>query len=160
MFYLANLVFYAIALIGFLPTLANGVTGFVKASTQDSFMVVPALWCFIQLNVCIFANSGVDSTATTVFAAFTVLAFGFNAFGKYISANTIMHNLRLAEVPEGINAGYILKDVDDVKRLARSLEEKNPEILVSRKTGYISNFISGGFSTHKSEKTTKKPKKS
>ncbi|MBQ7283603.1 MAG: hypothetical protein IJW74_01945, partial [Oscillospiraceae bacterium] len=63
--------------------------------------------------------------------------------------------LELAEVPEGINAGYIIKDMDDVKRLARTLDEKNPQILVSRKTGYISNFISGGFSTHKSERNTK-----
>lgn len=155
MFYLVNLVFFAIAVVGFLPTVANGITGFAKAPTQDSFVVVPAVWCFIQLNVCIFANDGLDTAATTIFAAFTVLAFGFNALGKYISANTIMHNLRLAEVPEGINAGYILKDMEDVKRLARTLEEKNPQILVSRKTGYISNFISGGFSTHKSEKSTK-----
>ena len=155
MFYLVNLVFFAIAVIGFLPTVANGITGFAKAPTQDSFVVVPAVWSFVQLNVCIFANSGLDTSATTIFAAFTVLAFGFNALGKYISANTIMHNLRLAEVPEGINAGYILKDMEDVKRLARTLEEKNPQILVSRKTGYISNFISGGFSTHRSEKSTK-----
>ncbi|MBQ6928759.1 MAG: hypothetical protein IJN27_00430 [Oscillospiraceae bacterium] len=155
MFYLVNLVFFAVALIGFLPTLANGFTGFAKAPTQDSFVVVPAVWSFIQLNVCIFANDGLDTAATTIFAAFTVLSLGFNALGKYISANTIMHNLRLAEVPEGINAGYILKDMEDVKRLARTLEEKNPQILVSRKTGYISNFISGGFSTHRSEKSTK-----
>ena len=155
MFYLVNLVFFALAVVGFLPTLANGVTGFAKAPTQDSFVVVPAFWCFVQLNVCIFANEGINSADLTLFAAFVVLAFGFNALGKYISANTIMHNLRLAEVPEGINAGYILKDTDDVKRLARTLEEKNPQILVSRKTGYISNFISGGFSTHKSERSTK-----
>ena len=155
MFYLVNLIFFAIAVIGFLPTLANGFAGFAKAPTQDSFVAVPAVWSFIQLNVCVFANKGLEASATTLFAAFTVLAFGFNALGKYISANTIMHNLRLAEVPEGINAGYILKDMEDVKRLARTLEEKNPQILVSRKTGYISNFISGGFSTHKSEKSSK-----
>jgi len=155
MFYLVNLVFFAIAVIGFLPTVANGITGFAKSPTQDSFVVVPALWSFIQLNVCIFGGENIDAKATTLFAAFTVLSLGLNALGKYISANTIMHNLRLAEVPEGINAGYILKDMEDVKRLARTLEEKNPQILVSRKTGYISNFISGGFSTHKSEKNTK-----
>ena len=155
MFYLVNLVFFAIAVVGFLPAVANGITGFAKAPTQDSFIVVPAVWSFIQLNVCIFANKNLDTSSVTLFAAYTVLSLGFNALGKYISANTILHNLRLAEVPEGINAGYILKDMEDVKRLARTLEEKNPQILVSRKTGYISNFISGGFSTHKSEKSAK-----
>ncbi|MBQ7816161.1 MAG: hypothetical protein IJ339_02230, partial [Oscillospiraceae bacterium] len=51
MFYLANLVFFAIAVVGFLPTVANGITGFAKTPTQDSFVVVTALWSFIQLNV-------------------------------------------------------------------------------------------------------------
>lgn len=154
MFYLVNLVFFAIAVVGFLPTIANGITGFVKQPTTDSFLVVPALWSFIQLNVCIF-GSGFEAENTTIFAAFTTLAMGVNALGKYISANTILTNLSLANVPEGINAGYILKDVEDVKRLARTLDEKNPQLLVSRKTGYISNFISGGFSTHKSEHSSK-----
>lgn len=155
MFYLVNIVFLAIALIGFLPTLANGILGFVKTPTQDSFLVVPSIWSFLQLCACTFSKEPIDPASITIFASVTVFAFGFNALGKYINATTIMRNLRLAEVPQGINAGYIIKDMEDVKRLARTLEEKNPHILVSRKTGYISNFISGGFSTHKSEKNSK-----
>ncbi len=152
MFYLTALVFFAIAVIGFLPTVANGVTGFVKGATPDSFLVVPAVLSFVQLNVAMLRSQQINPENVTIFAGFTVAAFGFNALGKIISAGTILRNLELAEVPEGINAGYILKDSEDVKRLARSLEEKNPQILVSRRTGYISNFISGGFSAHKSEK--------
>ena len=152
MFYLANLIFFALVLIGFLPTVANGITGFFRTPTQDSFMVVPALLCFVQINAAIFNHSSVNPEAITIFASVAALAFGFNALGKYINANTILRNLSLAEVPEGINAGYVIKDFEDVKRLARSLEEKNPQILVSRRTGYISNFISGGFSHHYSEK--------
>lgn len=152
MFYLANLVFFAFVLIGFLPTIANGIAGFFAAPTKDSFMVVPALLCFAQLNVAVFTHSTVNTQTTTLFAGMCALAFGFNALGKYIDSNTILRNLSLAEVPEGINAGYVIKDFEDVKRLARSLEEKNPQILVSRRTGYISNFISGGFSNHASEK--------
>ena len=154
-FYLVSLVFFAIAVIGFLPTIANGFTGFVKAPTQDSFLVLPAVMSFVQLNVALFKSEAIRPEDVTIFAGFTVLAFGFNALGKIISANTILRNLDLSEVPEGINAGYVVKDADEVKRLARTLEEKNPQILVSRKTGYISNFISGGFSTHRSERYSK-----
>ena len=152
MFYLANLVFFAIVLIGFLPTIANGIAGFVGMPTKDSFMVLPALLCFVQINVAIFTHDTINPESVTLFAGVAALAFGFNALGKYINANTILRNLSLADVPEGINAGYVVKDAEDVKRLARSLEEKNPQILVSRRTGYISNFISGGFSNHASEK--------
>ncbi len=152
MFYLANLVFFAIVLIGFLPTVANGITGFIGMPTKDSFMVLPALLCFVQINVAIFTHSTINPETSTLFAGVATLAFGFNALGKYINANTILRNLSLADVPEGINAGYVVKDAEDVKRLARSLEEKNPQILVSRRTGYISNFISGGFSNHSSER--------
>ena len=152
MFYLANLVFFAIVLIGFLPTIANGIAGFAGMPTKDSFMVLPALLCFAQINVAIFTHDTINPESVTLFAGVAALAFGFNALGKYINANTILRNLSLADVPEGIIAGYVLKDDEDVKRLARSLEEKNPQILVSRRTGYISNFISGGFSNHASEK--------
>ncbi|MBE6877894.1 MAG: hypothetical protein E7488_01825 [Ruminococcaceae bacterium] len=152
MFYLANLVFFAIVLIGFLPTVANGITGFIGMPTKDSFMVMPAVLCFAQINVAIFTHSTINPETSTLFAGVASLAFGLNALGKYINANTILRNLSLADVPEGINAGYVVKDAEDVKRLARSLEEKNPQILVSRRTGYISNFISGGFSNHSSER--------
>ncbi|MBP1551297.1 MAG: hypothetical protein J6C04_03365, partial [Oscillospiraceae bacterium] len=155
LFYLVALVFFAVAVIGFLPTVANGFTGFFKAPTQDSFLVLPAVLSFVQLNVAMLKSSEINPENVTIFAGFTVVAFGFNALGKIISANTILRNLDLAEVPEGINAGYVVKDFDEVKRLARTLEEKNPQILVSRRTGYISNFISGGFSTHRSERHSK-----
>ena len=155
LFYLVALVFFAVAVIGFLPTVANGFTGFFKAPTQDSFLVLPAVLSFVQLNVAMLKSSEINPENVTIFAGFTVVAFGFNALGKIISANTILRNLDLAEVPEGINAGYVVKDFDEVKRLARTLEEKNPQILVSRRTGYISNFISGGFSTHRSERQSK-----
>ncbi len=155
LFYLVALVFLAVAVIGFLPTVANGFTGFFKAPTQDSFLVLPAVLSFVQLNVAMLKSSEINPENVTIFAGFTVVAFGFNALGKIISANTILRNLDLAEVPEGINAGYVVKDFDEVKRLARTLEEKNPQILVSRRTGYISNFISGGFSTHRSERHSK-----
>jgi len=155
LFYLVATVFYAIAVIGFLPTIANGFTGFVKAPTQDSFLVLPAVLSFVQLNVAMFKCQSINPENITIFAGFTVMAFGFNALGKIVSANTILRNLDLAEVPEGINAGYIIKEPEEVKRLARTLDEKNPQILVSRRTGYISNFITGGFSTHKSERYSK-----
>ncbi len=154
-FYAVNLVFYIIAIVGFLPSISNGLTGFIKAPTQDSFIVFPAILSFIQLNVLIFESAKIDVERTTIFAGFTVIAFGFNAIGKYINSNTILKNLSLADVPEGINAGYLIDNFEDVKRLSRTLDEKNIEILVSRKTGYISNFITGGFSSHSSEKHAK-----
>ncbi|MBR5252117.1 MAG: hypothetical protein IKV52_04780 [Oscillospiraceae bacterium] len=155
MFYLVSMLFYTIALVGFLPAVANGLTGFAKSPTQDSFIALPALLCFAQLVASVFASNNIDPAHTTVFAGFMAVAFGFNALGKLLNANTIMRNLDLAQVPEGINAGYIIKDAEDVKRLARTLDEKNPQILVSRRTGYISNFVSGGFSVHKSEKNSR-----
>lgn len=154
-FYVVNLVFYVIAIIGFLPSIANGLTGFITAPTQDSFIVLPAILSFIQLNVLILESAKIDVQRTTIFAGFTVIAFGFNAMGKYINSNTILKNLSLADVPEGINAGYLIDDFEDVKRLSRTLDERYIEILVSRKTGYISNFITGGFSAHTSEKHAK-----
>lgn len=152
LFYLMNLVFFAIAVIGFLPTIANGITGFFKKPTPDSFLVMPTIWALLQLNTAILFSDSYDVKSPTLLACFVCIAYGFNALGKSISAGTILKNLSLSQVPEGINAGYSIKNYDDVKRLARTLDEKDIHIMVSRKTGYISNFISGGFSSHNSEK--------
>ncbi|MBQ3008708.1 MAG: hypothetical protein IJD80_03870, partial [Oscillospiraceae bacterium] len=69
---------------------------------------------------------------------------------------TIIKNLTLADAPSGINAGYIVNDTDAVKRLARTLDEKVPKVLVSRKTGAITNFVNAGFSIHDSDYLARK----
>ncbi|MEG2929418.1 MAG: hypothetical protein RR846_07685 [Oscillospiraceae bacterium] len=155
-FYVVSLVFYAIAVIGFLPTIANGFVGIFKTPTSDSFLSLSCVMCMLQLNLAIFNATKIETKTSTIFAGFFVLALSFNALGKLICTNTISRNLSLADVPDGINAGYIVKDAEEVKKLSRTLEEKSPQILVSRKTGSISNFISGGFSAHSSEKNAKK----
>ncbi|MEG0092071.1 MAG: hypothetical protein RSA20_09635, partial [Oscillospiraceae bacterium] len=103
--------------------------GVFKTSTSDSFLSLASVMCMLQLNFAIFNATKIETKTSTIFAGFLVLALSFNALGKLICANTISRNLSLADVPDGINAGYIVKDAEAVKKLSRTLEEKSPQIL-------------------------------
>ncbi len=156
MFSLAAAVIYAVAFIGFLPTVISGFTSLKASPAPDSFISLGAVLAFVQLALMVALSGSVDVTKTTIFAPFICIALGFNAMGKKIATNTIIKNLTLANAPSGINAGYIVNDTDAVKRLARTLDEKVPKVLVSRKTGAITNFVNAGFSIHNSDYTARK----
>lgn len=155
LFYIACTVVYGIAFVCFLPTVISGFTAVRNAPAPDSFISVGAVLALVQLLVMV-AFHGKISAGVTIFGAFICIAMAFNAMGKKIATSTIIKNLTLANVPDGINAGYIVNDTDAVKRLARTLDEKVPKILVSRKTGAITNFVQAGFSIHNSDYTARK----
>lgn len=156
LFYIACAVIYAIAFVGFLPTVLSGFASVKNAPAPDSLISLGAVMAMVQLLVLVIFSGKVNVSEVTVFGAFVCLAMSFNAMGKKIATTTIIKNLTLANVPDGINAGYIINDNDAVKRLARTLDEKVPKILVSRKTGAITNFVKAGFSIHNSDYTARK----
>ena len=156
LFYIACTVVYAIAFVAFLPTVLSGFTAIKNAPAPDSLISMGAVMALVQLLVMVVFSKSITAAEVTVFGAFVCLALGFNAMGKKIATSTIIKNLTLANVPDGINAGYIVNDTDAVKRLARTLDEKVPKVLVSRKTGAITNFVQAGFSIHNSDYTARK----
>ena len=156
MFTIACFIVYALAFVGFFPTVISGFKSTPDTPAPDSLICLGAVMSLIQIVVMIIFSSKIDFSDVTIFAPYMCLAFSFNAIGKKIATNTIIKNLTLAKMPEGINAGYIINDTDAVKRLARSLDEKVPKILVSRKTGSINNFVKAGFSIHNSDYTARK----
>lgn len=155
LFYIACTVVYGIAFVCFLPTVISGFTAVKNAPAPDSLVSLGAVMALVQLLVMVVFSSKIPA-GVTIFGAFVCLTLAFNAMGKKIATSTIIKNLTLANVPDGINAGYIVNDTDAVKRLARTLDEKVPKILVSRKTGAITNFVQAGFSIHNSDYTARK----
>ena len=155
LFYIACTVVYGIAFVCFLPTVISGFTAVKNSPAPDSLVSLGAVMALLQLLVMVVFSSKIPA-GITIFGAFICLAMAFNAMGKKIATSTIIKNLTLANVPDGINAGYIVNDADAVKRLARTLDEKVPKILVSRKTGAITNFVQAGFSIHNSDYTARK----
>ncbi len=156
LFYIACAVIYTIAFVAFLPTVLSGFASIKSAPAPDSLLSLGAVMAMVQLLVMVLFSGKIVPAEVTIFGAFVCLAMGFNAMGKKIATSTIIKNLTLANAPEGINAGYIINDNDAVRRLARTLDEKLPKILVSRKTGAITNFIQAGFSIHNSDYTARK----
>lgn len=155
-YYIVAAVIFAVCLIVYLPTVISGFTASKKAPRSDTFVSLSAVLSMIQLLCGIAFAKSAEVEGMTIFAAYTCFGLVFNAMGKMISTDTIIKNMKLANVPDGINAGYIIEDEEAVRKLSRSLDEKLPSVLVSRKTGAISNFIESGFSVHAGEYTARK----
>ena len=155
LFYIACLVIYGIAFVCFLPTVISGFTAIKNAPAPNSLVSLGAVMALVQLMIMVVFSAKIPA-GITIFGAISCLVLAFNAMGKKIATSTIIKNLTLANVPDGINAGYIVNDTDAVKRLARTLDEKVPKILVSRKTGAVTNFVQAGFSIHNSDYTARK----
>ncbi len=156
LFYIVCTVIYSIAFVAFLPTVLSGFTSVRNAPAPDSLVSLGTVLALVQLMVMVVFSKSITPAEVTIFGAFVCLALAFNAMGKKIATNIIIKNLTLANVPDGINAGYIVNDTDAVKRLARTLDEKVPKVLVSRKTDAITNFVQAGFSIHNSDYTARK----
>ncbi len=155
-FYLVNLVIFFVILLAFIPTIISGFKGLFKEPTPDSFISLGCVLTLIQLLVFTFNSDKLPPNEMTIFASIVCFALAFNAIGKRIATDNIIRNLKLAYAPEGINVGYILKDTEAVKRLSRTLDSNMPNILLSRKTSNITNFLQAGFSISKSDIVSKK----
>ncbi len=156
MFYLANLVIFSVVLIAFIPTIISGFRGLFKNPTPDSFISVGGVLSILQLIFFTLNSSTQPPNEMTIFASIISLSLAFNALGKRIATDNIIRNLKLAYAPEGINVGYILKDTEAVKRISRTLDSNMPNILLSRKTSNITNFLKAGFSISDSDIKAKK----
>ena len=155
MFYLAGTLIYAIAFVVFFPTIVSGFRSLGSVPAQDSLISLGGILCLLQLALLTVSARKVTPEDYTIFAAFACFVFAFNALGKNVATNTIIKNLTLTNVPDGINAGFIIDDPDTVKTLAKTLDEKVPKILTTRKTASISNVVKSGFSLHSSDYTAR-----
>jgi hypothetical protein len=153
MFYLAGTLIYALAFVVFFPTIVSGFRSLGNVPAQDSLISLGGILCLLQLALLTAFSRKVTPEDYTIFAAFACFIFAFNALGKSVATNTIIKNLTLTNVPDGINAGFIIDDGETVKTLARTLDEKVPKILTTRKTASISNVVKSGFSLHASDYT-------
>lgn len=155
MFYAAGTIVYALAFIVFFPTILSGFRSLGSVPAQDSLISLGSILCLVQLVLLTVTARKVTPEDYTIFAAFACFVFAFNALGKSVAVNTIIKNLTLTNVPDGINAGFIIDDGETVKTLAKTLDEKVPKILTTRKTASISNVVKSGFSLHSSDYTAR-----
>jgi hypothetical protein len=156
MFYIVATVIYAVALAVFFPTVLSGFAAMKKAPSQDSLVSLAGVACALQLVVLIIYSAKGGAKDYTIFAAFGGFLLAFNAIGKNIATATIIKNLTLTNAPKGINAGFIVEDEEAVKILARTLDERVPKILTTRKTSKITDVVKFGFAIHPSDYKARK----
>ncbi len=149
-------VLYIAACIVIAPSLGRGFAGLFTAPSQDSFVAVGVLATITQLAVLIVTETPVLAQSIMVFAPIAALAMTANAFGKYIQMNGIADNFSLATEGYDHSAAYLVKNREAVMKLTHGITEEYPELMLSRPTALVKNFLRQSFSPHDSDKNGKR----
>lgn len=152
MFMLAMLL--AVVLAGLLAfsTVSGGFKGLVGTPTVDTFPTLALAGCAVQLLYFVIMPKAYDATAVTLFAAIGVLLMFANMWGKMVQAGVIEKNFEAVGSGEDLHVAFLAPDKVTAKQLCNGLGQRNPELLLSRKTGLLQGFIGQSFAVRYSDK--------
>ena len=157
-FYAANLLFLAAAMAVAAPVLRDGLLG-LKKDGRPSSDTMPALAACAALLEAVVALLNAQSYQTS---SFTILS-GIAALGQFMAL--LRSRVQLAAVKGGYDlamsepehrGAYRVKDKDLIRMLSRSLDQKDPWILLSRPTDWDEKLVEQSFGERASERRARK----
>ena len=157
-FYAANLLFLAAAMVVGYPILRDGLTG-LKKEGRPSAETMPALAaCGAALEAVIaLLNAGsYQPSSFTLLSGIAALGLCLALVGNRVMLAAVKNGYDLAMREPEHRGAFRVKDKDLIRTLARSLDQDDPWILLSRKADWSESFIDLSFSVRASERRAKK----
>ena len=134
-----------VAMILDFSAIKNGCTSFFKNSNVDIFPTITIFTCLVQALLFTFIIPS-KSNSLAMFTSIAILSLFLNSLGKVFNTNVMLNNFIAITKTNEYSVSYILKDKDLVRDLSRDLNQTEPQILISRKTSLIKNFLSNSYS--------------
>ncbi len=134
------------------PTFGRGFTGLFSIPTQDSFVFISILGSAAQIAVLAITDVSAIAEEVTIFAPFAMLAYLINALGRWLQLKGITTNFSIASEGFDHSAAYLVKNREAVLKLTSGIKEEYPELLLSRPTALVKNFLRQSFSPHESDR--------
>ncbi len=138
------------------PTFGRGFTGLFTIPTQDSFVFISILGAAAQISVLAIMQASPIAEDVTIFAPFAMLAYVINALGRWLQLRGITTNFSIASEGFDHSAAYLVKNREAVLKLTAGIKEEYPELLLSRPTALVKNFLRQSFSPHESDRNGKR----
>ncbi len=157
-FYAANLLFLAAAMVVGYPILRDGLAG-LKKEGRPSAETMPALAaCAATLEAVIaLLNAGsYQPSSFTLLSGIAGLGLCVALLGNRVMLAAVRNGYDLAMSEPEHRGAFRVKDKDLIRTLSKSLDQKDPWILLSCKTEWSENFIDRSFSERASERRAKK----
>ena len=157
-FYAANLLFLAAAMVVGYPVLRDGLNGLKKEgkTTSETMPALAACGATLEAVIALLNAGSYRPSSFTLLSGIAALGLFMALVGDRVMLAAVRNGYDLAMKEPNHRGAFRIKNKDMIRTLFKSLDQKDPWILLSRKTEWSENFIDLSFSERASERRAKK----
>ena len=156
-FYAANLLFLAGALAVGWPVLREGLQGLKGRPSADTMPALAACGALVQAAVALLNAQSYQNSSWTLLSGVAALGLFLALLGSRVLLTAVRNGYDLAaRSPEGLQGAFRVRDKDLIRVLARSLDQKDPWVLLSRPVQWDEALVEQSFGERASERRARK----
>ena len=156
-FYAANLLFLAGALAVGWPVLRDGLQGLKGRPSADTMPALAACGALVQAAVPLLNAQSYQNSSWTLLSGVAALGLFLALLGSRVLLTAVRNGYDLAaRSPEGLQGAFRVRDKDLIRVLARSLDQKDPWVLLSRPVQWDEALVEQSFGERASERRARK----
>ena len=156
-FYAANLLFLAGALAVGWPVLRDGLQGLKGRPSADTMPALAACGALVQAAVALLNAQSYQNSSWTLLSGVAALGLFLALLGSRVLLTAVRNGYDLAaRSPEGLQGAFRVRDKDLIRVLARSLDQKDPWVLLSRPVQWDEALVEQSFGERASEHRARK----
>ena len=155
--YAANLLFLAGALAVGWPVLRDGLQGLKGRPSADTMPALAACGALVQAAVALLNAQSYQNSSWTLLSGVAALGLFLALLGSRVLLTAVRNGYDLAaRSPEGLQGAFRVRDKDLIRVLARSLDQKDPWVLLSRPVQWDEALVEQSFGERASERRARK----
>ena len=156
-FYAANLLFLAGTLAVGWPVLRDGLQGLKGRPSADTMPALAACGALVQAVVALLNAQSYQNSSWTLLSGVAALGLFLALLGSRVLLTAVRNGYDLAaRSPEGLQGAFRVRDKDLIRVLARSLDQKDPWVLLSRPVQWDEALVEQSFGERASERRARK----
>ena len=156
-FYAANLLFLAGALAVGWPVLRDGLQGLKGRPSADTMPALAACGALVQAAVALLNAKSYQNSSWTLLSGVAALGLFLALLGSRVLLTAVRNGYDFAaRSPEGLQGAFRVRDKDLIRVLARSLDQKDPWVLLSRPVQWDEALVEQSFGERASERRARK----
>ena len=156
-FYAANLLFLAAALAVGWPVLRDGLKGIRERPSSDTMPALAACGALVQAAVALINAKSYQTSSWTLLSGVAALGLFLALLGSRLLLSAVQKGYALATAsPDGLQGAFRVRDKDLIRVLARSLDQKDPWVLLSRPVQWDESLVEQSLGERASERRAHK----
>ena len=155
-FYAANLLFLAGAMAVAYPVLRDGLQGLKGRPSADTMPALAACGALLEAVVALLNAQNYQHSSFTILSGIAALGLFMAQLGSRVQLAAVKGGYDLAMSEPEHRGAYRVKDKDLIRLLSRSLDQKDPWVLLSRPTDWDEKLVEQCFGERASERRARK----